>query len=146
MKFPNAAITPSVPARAALTPKLALFLQKYKAERELLSLHLGKLLSLDDLVFTNEKSKPIDPSALTHNFGRIVKCAGLIVRFHDLRHSYASLMLAAGVHPKIVSEVLEHHSTGSITLDMYSYVAPGLQEAAAEQLDSVLPMGRQERV
>jgi len=126
--------------RVAMTPKLALFLREYKAERESLSLHLGKLLSLDDLVFTNEKSKPIDPSTLTHNFGRIVKHAGLSARFHDLRHTYASLMLAAGVHPKIVSEALGH-STVAITLDIYSHVTPGLQEAAAKQLDSVLPVG-----
>ena len=60
--------------------------------------------------------------------------------FHDLRHSYASLMLVAGVNPKIVSEALGH-STVSITLDIYSRVTPGLQEAAAEQLDSLLPVG-----
>jgi len=77
-----------------MTPKLALFLREYKAERESLSLHLGKLLSLDDLVSTNERRKPIDPSTLTHNFGRMVK-----------------------------------------------HVTPGLQEAAAKQLDSVLPIG-----
>jgi len=127
-----------------MTPKLALFLREYKAERESLSLHLGKLLSLDDLVFTNERRKPIDPSTLTHNFGRIVKRKGLSVRFHDLRHSYASLMLAAGVHHKIVSEALGH-STVAITLDIYSHVTPGPQEAAAKQLDSLLPVGVAQR-
>jgi len=76
---------------------LALFLRKYKAERESFSLHPGKLLSLDDLVFSNIEGKPIGPSTLTHNFGRIVKRAGLNARFHDLRHSYASLMLPVGV-------------------------------------------------
>jgi len=126
--------------RVAMTSKLALFLREYKADSESLSLHLGKLLSLDDLVFTNEKGKPIDPSTLTHNFGRIVKRAGLSARFHDLRHSYASLMLAPGVHPKIVSEALGH-STVAINLDIYGPVTPGLQEAAAKQLDSVLPVG-----
>ncbi|UCG54544.1 MAG: tyrosine-type recombinase/integrase [Dehalococcoidia bacterium] len=84
--------------------------------------------------------RPIDPSVLTHNFGRIVKRAGLNVRFHDLRHSYASLMLAAGVHPKVVSEALGH-SAVAITLGIYSHVTPGLQEAAARQLDAVLPAG-----
>jgi len=119
---------------------LALFLREYKAERELLYWQLGVPLTLDDLVFANYDGKPIDPSTLTHNFGRIVKRAGLGVRFHDLRHTYASLMLAAGVHAKIVSEALGH-STVAITLDIYSHVTPGLQEAAAEQLDSVLPVG-----
>ena len=81
-----------------------------------------------------------DPSTVTHNFGRICKSAGLDIRFHDLRHSCASLMLMAGVHPKIVSEMLGH-STVAITLDIYSHVTPGLQEAAAKRLDSVLPPG-----
>jgi len=49
-------------------------------------------------------------------------------------------MLAAGVHPKIVSEALGH-STVAITLDIYCHVTPGLQEAAAKQLDAVLPSG-----
>ena len=128
-----------------MTPKLALFLREYKAERELLYWQqLGRPLTLDDLVFDNERGKPIDPSVLSHNFGRIVKRAGLVARFHDLRHSYASLMLAAGVHPKIVSEALGH-STVAITLDIYSHVTPGLQEAAAKQLDSVLPVGVAQR-
>jgi len=97
-------------------------------------------ITISQLVFANYDGEPIDPSTLTHNFGRIVKRAGLSARFHDLRHSYASLMLVAGVHPKIVSEALGH-STVAITLDIYSHVTPGLQEAAAKQLDCVLPVG-----
>ena len=91
-----------------MTPKLSCFLSEYEAERESVSLHPGKLLSLDDLVFTNENSKPIDASTLPHNFGRIVKRAGLVARFRDLRYSYGSLMLAAGVHPEMVSKALGH--------------------------------------
>lgn len=126
--------------RVSMTPKLACFLREYKRERENLYLELGSVLGPDDLVFANADGQPIDPSTLSHIFGRIVKKAGLSVRFHDLRHSYATLMLAAGVHPKIVSEALGH-STVSITLDLYSHVLPGLQEAAAKQLDAVLPEG-----
>ena len=126
--------------RVSLTPKLACFLREYKREREVLYLELGSVLSPDNLVFANADGGPIDPSVLSHNYGRIAKKAGLGVRFHDLRHSYATLMLAAGVHPKIVSEALGH-STVSITLDLYSHVLPGLQEAAARQLDAVLPEG-----
>lgn len=126
--------------RVAMTPKLASFLREYRAERESFYWHLGVPLSLDDLVFTNIDGRPIDPSTLTHNFGRIVKRLGLSVRFHDLRHTYATLMMAAGVHPKIVSEALGH-STVAITLDIYSHVTPGLQESAAKQLDAMLPVG-----
>ena len=121
--------------RIAMTPKLALFLRDYKVEREWLM-----QVALDDLVFGDVDGEPLDPSTVTHNFGRMVKRAGLDVRFHDLRHSYVSLMLAAGVHAKIVSEALGH-STVAITLDIYSHVTPGLQEAAAKQLDSLLPVG-----
>ena len=122
--------------RVAMTPKLALFLKGYKAEREWMSMPVA----LDDLVFGDVDGKPLDPSTVTHNFGRMVKRAGLNARFHDLWHTYATLMLAAGVHPKVVSEALGH-STVAITLDIYSHVTPGFQEAAAKQLDSVLPVG-----
>jgi integrase len=126
--------------RISMTPKLASFLRQYKQERELLFMELGAMLTLDDLVFSDINGKPLDPSTVTHNFGRICRSAGLSIRFHDLRHTCASLMLLAGVHPKIVSEMLGH-STVAITLDIYSHVIPGLQEAAAQKLDSILPPG-----
>ena len=59
------------------------------------------------------------------------------IRLHDARHSHASLMLKQGVHPKVVSERLGHASI-QITLDTYSHVAPGLQEAAAKGFDNIL--------
>ncbi|MEO6197685.1 MAG: tyrosine-type recombinase/integrase, partial [Dehalococcoidia bacterium] len=59
------------------------------------------------------------------------------LRFHDLRHAHASLLMANGVHPKIVSERLGH-SNVSITLDIYSHVVPGLQAEAAAGLDALL--------
>ncbi len=124
----------------ALSPSAVSVLREHKENQKLEQAMLGIPLTLDDLVFANYDGQPIDPSTLTHNFGRIVKCVGLSARFHDLRHTYASLMLAAGVHPKIVSEALGH-STVAITLDIYSHVTPGLQAAAAKQLDSVLPLG-----
>ena len=59
------------------------------------------------------------------------------VRLHDARHTHASIMLAQGVHPKIVQERLGH-STIAVTLDTYSHVAPGLQAAAALAFDKML--------
>ncbi|NTJ64436.1 tyrosine-type recombinase/integrase [Agrobacterium rhizogenes] len=59
------------------------------------------------------------------------------MRFHDLRHTHASQMLAAGVHPKVASERLGHSTIG-ITLDLYSHVMPGMQADAAEQVDAAL--------
>ncbi len=64
--------------------------------------------------------------------------AGLkVIRLHDARHTHASLMLKQGVHPKIVQERLGHASI-QMTLDTYSHVAPGLQQAAAEGFDRLL--------
>jgi site-specific recombinase XerD len=59
------------------------------------------------------------------------------VRLHDLRHVHASLTLKQGVHPKVVGERLGH-ATVSITLDIYSHVTPGLQEAAARGFEESL--------
>ena len=65
------------------------------------------------------------------------KCGLAGTRLHDLRHTHASLLLAQGVHPKIVSERLGHASV-AITLDTYSHVLPGLQEAAVAEFDAGL--------
>ena len=59
------------------------------------------------------------------------------IRFHDLRHTAATLLLGRGVHPKIVSEMLGH-STIAITLDTYSHVTPTMQREAAAAMDAVL--------
>jgi len=64
---------------------------------------------------------------------------------HDARHSHASLMLKQGTHPKIAQERLGH-STISVTLDTYSHVAPGLQEAAAMRFDEAFKASSKESV
>jgi integrase len=124
-----------------MTPKLALFLREYKAERERLYRELGRQLTLDDLVFTGVEGKPIDPCALSHAFGRMTAQAGLEgVRFHDLRHTFASLMLLRGAKPKVISEALGHSSV-AFTMDVYSHIIEGMQEDAMALLDEVLPPG-----
>ena len=71
------------------------------------------------------------------SFRRIIKKAGLrSLRIHDLRHTHATLMLTAGVHPKVVSERLGHANI-SITLGIYSHGLLGMQEAAAEKFDNI---------
>lgn len=127
--------------RVAMTPKLSLFLREYRVQRELLYLELGKQLTLDDLVFTSVEIKPIDPCVLTHAFTRMAKQAGLEgVRFHDLRHTFASLMLLRGAKPKVISEALGHSSV-AFTMDVYSHIISGMQEDAMALLDEVLPAG-----
>ena len=91
-----------------------------------------------NLVFANTLGLPLHPSTLRQAWLSIVQAAGLKgVRFHDLRHAHASLLVAQGVHSKIVSERLGHSNVG-ITLDTYSHVAPGLQADAAASLDWLL--------
>ncbi|MCL0093272.1 site-specific integrase [Dehalococcoidia bacterium] len=128
--------------RVSMMPKLALFLREYKAERELFYHELGRQLTLDDLVFTSVEGKPIDPSVLTHVFARMTRQAGMEgVRFHDLRHTFASLMLLRGAKPKVISEALGHSSV-AFTMDTYSHIIEEMQSDAMALLDEVSPTHR----
>lgn len=108
---------------------------------------LGVPLKDDDLVFSDLEGKPLLPDTITHAWSKLMKRTGFQgIRLHDARHTHASLMLKQGIHPKIVQERLGHASIG-ITLDTYSHVAPGLQQAAAEGFDNlVLPRREKEAV
>lgn len=121
-----------------MNEELVTLLKAYKAEQGDIYLHLGQLPNDDRLVFYIEPDKVIDPCVLSHSFSKIVKQAGLKdFRFHDLRHQMASLMLKAGVHPKVVQERLGHASI-TTTLNTYSHILPGMQKDAVEMLDKVL--------
>jgi integrase len=120
------------------SPSLALVLRQHKAEQEARTILLGKALTDSDFVFCRPDGNPLDPGTVRRVFARILRRAGLRrLRFHDLRHSHATLMLVSGVHPKVVQERLGHSSI-AITLDTYSHVLPGLQEAAVRRLDEFL--------
>ena len=96
----------------------------------------------DDLVFCSTEGKPIDPGVLSHNFARIAKRAGLEnLRFHDLRHTFASLMLLRGAKPKVISEALGHSSV-AFTMDVYSHIIEGMQSEAMALLDEIMPPGK----
>jgi integrase len=83
------------------------------------------------LVITTEDGRPLHPETLSGLFVRPAKRAELpAIRLHDLRHSVASILLAQGVHPKVVSEQLGH-ATIALTLDTDSHVIPSLQQEAA---------------
>ena len=99
---------------------------------------LGIQLKDDDLVFSALNGKPLLPGTISHAWTKLVNRVGLNnVCFHDARHSHASLMLKQGTHPKIVQERLGHAGI-QITLDTYSHVSPGLQEAAADRFDGLV--------
>jgi integrase len=118
----------------ALSSSLFLVLSDYRKAQEDEALLQGKVLSNDDLVFNN-LGKPLRPNTITYAWKRIAAKAGIkVIRFHDARHTHASLMLKHGIRPKIVQERLGHSSI-QMTLDTYSHVAPGLQAAAAKSFD-----------
>lgn len=90
-----------------------------------------------DFVFTLN-GQPISPRTLPVWFRRLAASAGLPrIRFHDLRHTCATLLLSSGVHPKVVQEMLGHASI-SMTLDIYSHVLPAMQDDAARALSAAL--------
>ncbi len=100
----------------------------------------------NSFIFAAENGEPLNSRNLDQrNFQPLLQAAGLSrMRLYDLRHSHATLLLANGEHPKVVSERLGHAST-TLTLDTYSHVLPGMQEQATERLDALLSNARQAR-
>lgn len=91
-----------------------------------------------DLVFAREDGAPVHPDRFSKVFGAHIKAADLSsIRVHDLRHTYATLALGAGVHPKVVSEILGHSSI-TITLDTYSHVVPSMKEDATARVAGLI--------
>ncbi len=113
-------------------------LRQHRATQAVLRLGLGSLWQSGDWVFTRPDGRHLDPDVISHRFKKLVQELDIPrVRLHDLRHTHATLLLLAGVHPKVVQERLGHSSI-VITLDTYSHVLPGLQEKAALAFESTL--------
>jgi integrase len=100
---------------------------------------LGDRYQDQGLVFTTDTGAPINPSNLRQrSFAPLLKRAGLPhMRFHDLRHTCATLLLSRGVHPKFVQELLGH-ATIAITLDTYSHIMPSMGDATARAMEDAL--------
>ena len=89
-------------------------------------------------VFTTPHGTPLDGTAITKQFHRHLERAGLAQRrFHDLRHSCATLLLVQGVSPRVVMDVLGHSQIG-LTMNTYSHVIPELRREAADRMDQLL--------
>jgi integrase len=122
----------------SLSPSTAITLREHRAQQEILRSNAGLTLSDDDLVFSHYDGKPLLPDSITHAWKSLANRAGSKdIRLHDARHTHASLMLKQGIHPKIVQERLGHASI-KITLDVYSHVTPGIQQAAANKFDEIM--------
>ncbi len=126
----------SVPLPAEIMRRL----QERRAAQAEERLRAGPLYAGHGLIFATATGEPIDLHSLRpRHFRKVLERAGfpLTLRLYDLRHSCASLLLAAGEHPKVVSERLGHAST-AMTLDVYSHVVPSMQRAASEKLEAIL--------
>ena len=114
-------------------------LKDHKLRQEL----QDKALAGDDwedwgLVFTSRNGAPLDDSNVRRSLRAILEKAQLpAMRFHDLRHTCASLLLAQGIHPRVVMEILGH-SQISLTMNTYSHVVPELQREAAQKMGLLL--------
>lgn len=115
---------------------------KQREEREA----VNRERSESEYVFSHWDGRPFHLDTVSHTFAVPVQKAGIPhVRLHDLRHSRATLMMADGINPKIVSEPLGHSSV-AFTLDIYSHVLPGLQEEAALKFEEGLLKAAESRV
>jgi integrase len=124
-------------ARAVPLPKFAIEeLRGWKRQQAENLLRLGIRQSPQVLVCAREDGEPKQPGSVTNEFTYLLgRIKGLPrIRFHDLRHSHATQLLAAGVHPKIVQERLGH-STITVTMDLYSHVSETMQSDATARLD-----------
>jgi integrase len=130
--------TPQSRRRIALDVDTVEALRAHRRQQSSDRKRLGDDWQQTGYVFTDEIGEPMHPQAITDRFQKLASEAGVpVMRLHDLRHTSATLALSAGVHPKVVQERLGHSSI-MITMDTYSHVVQGMQEAAAEKLAGLL--------
>jgi integrase len=114
-------------------------LKIHKKQRLEERMRLGPAWQDHDLVFPSEIGTPLHPRNITRVLKRNLRQAGIEkpIRLYDLRHTSATLLLEAGINPKVVSERLGH-ATITLTLDVYSHVLPHMQEKASDELEAVM--------
>jgi integrase len=112
----------------ALAAPVVEVLQRHRKRQEVERSSLTSEWRDCDLVFCNKAGGPLFARKLVRSFMTLLEKAAVPrIRFHDLRHTAATLLLSARVNPKVVSEMLGHASV-SITLDIYSHVIPDMQQ------------------
>jgi integrase len=121
-----------------LPPVLLAQLKQRRAKQEEEQKAAGEAWQDTGLVFTTRHGGPIEPRNLIRHFKQVLKQAGLpaTIRFHDLRHSCATLLIAQGVHPRVVMEILRH-SQISTTMNTYAHVLPRLQRDATTKIEEL---------
>ncbi|HYT37664.1 MAG TPA: site-specific integrase [Ktedonobacteraceae bacterium] len=129
--------------RNIILPPFAIDVLKQHRTRQLEArLKVGPAWEESNFVFCNGHGGFLEPSQLHMMFRSLLEDAGLPqIRFHDLRHSAATIMLSMGVHPKVVRELLGHSSI-SMTLDTYSHMLPSMQQEAMDKLNGLFDLDR----
>lgn len=122
--------------RTLVVPKSIMeSLKKHKLEQAKHKLKVGELYKDQDLVVCEDDGSPVIPSNLSNRFKEFLRAGNLKqIRFHDLRHTHASLLLKYGVTAKVASSRLGHSNIG-ITLDLYSHIYGEMEEDAANKID-----------
>ena len=117
---------------------IASVMRRHRSKQTQHRIYWGSVWKDEGWVFTNPGGGHVNPNALSRVFKMLREELGLPpVRFHDLRHTHASILLRQGTHLKVVQERLGH-STIAITGDIYSHVVPGLQKAAARSFEDAM--------
>ncbi|MDZ4719652.1 MAG: tyrosine-type recombinase/integrase [Roseiflexaceae bacterium] len=122
-----------------LPPILLAALRQHRHAQEQEQRIGGESWQTTGFVFTTGNGTPIDPRNLTRHFKQVLRTAGIptTVRFHDLRHSCATLLIAQDVHPRVVMEILRHTQI-STTMNTYAHVLPRLQRDATAKVEQLL--------
>lgn len=126
--------------RSIMVASFALIaLQRHREYQKEVKQKAGRLWQENDLVFCTSIGTPLNPDRdVRLRFKALLKEAGLPdIRFHDMRHSAATLLLAMGIHPKIAQEILGH-SNIAMTMNVYSHVLPTMQQEAIDKLNEVV--------
>src|SRR5204863_2661158 len=122
----------------AMPPSVVATLREHRRRQDAERKTAGEHWSESEFVFTGRGGAPLDGSAISKQFHRLLERAGLEQRrFHDLRHSCATLLLAQGVSPRVVMDVLGHSQIG-LTMNTYAHVIPELRREAADRMESVI--------
>lgn len=118
----------------AISDNVVTELREHKRKQNEFRLRFGSQYHNHDLIAPRPDGKPMDPRGINEHFDEMIRKSGAPkIRFHDLRHTHATIMLQLGEHPKVVSERLGHKDV-NITLNTYSHVLPNMQQDAAKRL------------